>query len=171
MEQLLGHIPEMYDDRYRTVLPRGAQEIILAERPPLLQADEALIDFGFWAPLRLVVGASDRLFYVFDVSSTPYDDTSEHAYMHGTHFLIADDTFGSAPKRGFVDLQPGDGWVSIGRMHHTDRFDYPATVSPSHFQIGCDGNANLFLRNLTAMNPTTLHVHPKVEAYGLPGTE
>ncbi len=159
----MGHIPEMYDDRYLVVVPPGGQEVVGIDHRPLLTAAEALNEFGFPAPLRAIVGASQKLFYVFSMGWVPYCGSPERDYLHDAQFLVTDDTFGTGSKRGFIEVRVDDGWVSFGRLHHTDRFDYPGTVSLAHFQIGCDHADNLYVRNLYPLNTLTLRRRPKVE--------
>lgn len=143
---------------------RPHQEVVIDTNNTII--DENGVNALFGVEGRAVVGvdaSSDKSFLVVDVRK-------ERTKATDPAFLLIDDTFDGSQYyaesgKGYVEIIEDDPPITIGRIHHTESFDYPATVSRNHFSLQyVDGI--LVLDNLKPTNKTTL-VYEWAAAEGL----
>ena len=155
-----GYIPELFDDRNAYVMARDEIHLVTDNVPPVLTAGESLAEFGIDAALKLVISAStQKTFYVFDTRDTRYGLVfpERPGRLFRADYLLVDDQFSPDSSRGFKGIRTGEDWIQVGRLHLRDRFNYPDTVSRTHFNIK-SLESGIAIHNVAQTNGTTLRM-------------
>ncbi len=167
----LGRVRELLKDQLKklsrpkeanpepTVRKLGPDEKVKLELDyPHGDKNECYKRFGINGRWIADITASSKTFHIIDVR--------DNGVNHG--FRIIDDSYklNSADEKGIKGVSEFSGPVKIGRKHHADRFEYPATVSGDHFQVEysvgtLDGQGELIVTNLNPTNPTFLIAYVK----------
>jgi hypothetical protein len=135
--------------------PNEAAKIDL-ERP-LSAPKETIERFGINGKLVAEINAGGKIFYIIDVRESGAN----------RDFHIIDDSYKPENNRqGLKGISTATGEVTIGRGHHRERFDYPATVSINHFKVRYDsskdnGTGELIVTNMEPTNETILTANKK----------
>lgn len=126
----------------------GEEQQIDIDAAPLATPTRTKAELGILAPTVAKISAGGHDFSIVDMRHI-----DEFAVT--TPLLIVDASYASLdPHKGRKGIWLGNA-VTIGRDHHSDRFDYLRTVSREHFSVAFNG-LTLVVKNFAPTNPTLL---------------
>ncbi len=159
LDTLVGEV--VYDDSTDTVeLPPHVPQALDLENPLATTASHNVV---------AEVHADTKTFLILDIRQAPQftldGNTLKDVAFGDVHrnfnsnidFLLVSDEIGSTKGRnaGLKGIRHGEN-VTIGREHHTDRFDYTDHISRDHFSVQYSPDGQLLVTDLGSTNKTRL---------------